>query len=386
MKYFQWLKKETIDTFSLLLEDIDIIKGRAELPKNKKSINLLERYIQNAFLDIKTLEDPTLFNWQMLAYTILQEERYETFVSNLICRFGSITPYFEETYSALDKFSDEIVDSAGVGEVSSFPTLIMCGGDPYTTIVGMNQICLKSTDIQHCFNWGILGHEIGHDVIRKYFPQLTATPRTRQRRVTMKKPPTYREILASWQQEILCDIFGTLVVGPSLLSGHMMAPRIWCLAPMEEISILEFFSTHPPDEVRFKIMYHILDQMGLKNNLDISDIVDLPKNIIIDDDAEELEIFKTRIKDIKQLTPLFLDWVKGELPSLSKNIVNVFTLENWNRSCEISNFLIGKTDDLPENPKAIEVINGLAKIRLGDESIANNRDLMKRVLLAFRKI
>lgn len=383
MRYFHKLKNDCMLSLSCLLKDIATIACRANLPKYEKSVDFLKRYVENALFDISMLSDNILLDWQLLVYATFQEARYEKHLSNLMCRFGSIAPSCGKAYSALDKLCDEITSNSGIEDIQNYPTVVICGGDPYTTITGMNQICLKVTDIQRPWNWGIIAHELGHDITRMFYSTIALASR-KSRRVRLTRKPNSREILRNWRSEILCDIFGTLIAGPSLLDSHMMIPRIWALMPLEEASIFDFFSIHPPDEMRYRIMRKILEENGLSGIIDTEEVVGLQDIVSLDGiDESEKEQFHKRLKFVEKFTPAFLEWSLEKMSDLQNRVGRTFSLENWHRSCIIGEYLLGEADRLPNNPTAIEVVNGLTSVRKAIKTIEKEKDVTEKALELF---
>jgi len=387
MGYFDELKNECLKSLSWLLRDIEIIANRMKKSNNKKSILLLKRYVGNAYNDISSLLSSTLIDWQTLVYTIYQEERYEKFLSNLTCRFGPVGMNLDGYYEMLSSLCSEIIVCAGFTDVENYPFTVICGGDPYTTTVGVNQICLKMTDINRPWNWGIVAHELGHDIINVYYSRISRSNNRQRRRIKIRKSnPDPREVADRWISEIMCDIFGTLVAGPCLLSAHMMIPRIWCLMPVEEISLIEFFSSHPPDEIRFQIMNEILEIMSLKSIVDISEIINLPNSMDLENSvSEERELFQKRVKDVESITPSLLGWALEHLPNIKSRIPRIFTLDDWKKSCEIGKYLKGEANSFPENFRVIEIINGLVLAKRSAQTIKEEKIMAKKAIYLFER-
>jgi hypothetical protein len=383
--YFNDLKNECTISLLCLLQDIDNVANRTKLSKHKKSIKLLRRYVENHLADISALSGTNLIDWQTLVYTIYQEEKYEKCLANLQNRFHAINSFSVEAYSALDKICDALVNYAGFDDVENYPSIVVCAGDPYTTTIGVNHICLKATDIHRPWNWGILAHELGHDFTKFYFERIRAAPRRRARRIPTRSRST-RDVFDNWTTEILSDIFGTLLAGPSLLISLKMAPRIWSLMPVEETSVIEFFSTHPPDETRFQIMNSVLEQNGIYDAVDLGDILRLSDIVDLNNcDDEERETFSDRLQDIEQINPIFLEWALAQLPNMTERIRQIFSADNWNKSCEISDYLSGKARSPPKDSSPIEVLNGLVPIRSNVETLKEEREIFRRTTQLLNK-
>lgn len=180
MSYFEKLRKRTLLSLSCLMNDIDFgINNRMKLTKHRRSASILRRYVEHTFDDVSHRTSPTLENWQLLSYATVQQDKYESCLSDFILRFGSFDSDFSKTYLALDKFCDEIVHRAGYDDVDEYANVVVCGGEPYTAAVGMNLIRIKTTDFHRFWNWGILGHELGHDITRTHFGILSRIPSER---------------------------------------------------------------------------------------------------------------------------------------------------------------------------------------------------------------
>jgi len=157
--------------------------------------------------------------------------------------------------------------------------------------------------------------------------------------------------------------------------------------PVEEVSLTEFFSVHPPDEARFQIMSRVLEENGLGDTVNIDDVLNLRHSVNLENsDEEEIKVFTDRVEDIDSIMPTLLEWSLNELPDMSGRVRRAFTLENWNRSCEIGGHLLGETESLPQNPTAIEVLNGLITARTAVHTVQEEKEMMEKALQVFTSI
>lgn len=368
-------------SLSCLTEDIDyLIKNRITAQKHLQSATLLRKYVDNVIDDLSNLDDASIYNWQSLSHFVVLHESYEKCLSHFSHRFGAIDPKPKVAYHALDKLGDEIVERALLKK-ANFHNVVVCGGDPYLTNTGINLTCLRATDIHRLWNWGFLGHELGHNITRDYFPSITDAIPSRSR---IRDGLSAEEVTESWVREIAADIFGTLVLGPAQLAAQMIVPRLWCFSSLDEADLIYFFSVHPPDEIRFRVMNETLGLMGLGGILDISDIVNIASTPGLDDcNKEDRERFKKRVEGIEMLISQ-MESSSKELCSKMRRKVNSFTPDNWKRSLEVKKYLEGEKIILPEDLLPSEILNGLLSVRQKIGYLHDERTIMRKTLKLFK--
>lgn len=163
----------------------------------------------------------------------------------------------------------------------------------------------------------------------------------------------------------------------------MMIPRLWCFMPLEEVPVITFFSKHPPDEVRYRIIDRILRDNDLGETIDLKDIFQITESVKLENASEEeRRIFRDRVGDLKELTPSIMNWL-DPIYRRMRNNVHFFTRQNWERSLDVGKYLKGEIDRLPGNLNPSEILNGLLSIRSEIDTLEEERRVMKKTLELF---
>jgi len=378
MSFFGKLKSIQLCNFQNIFTDIEYyMNERILLDTHKESAEIFKKWVINETSDVENCKTPSLKKWQDLLFSVYSIDRFERYLSNISLRFGPLIPNFEESYQHLDKFSYDIFERAGFKEPDKCPNVVVCGGYPYSNTLGMNQICCRTTDIYRCWNWGIIGHELGHTISRYYYGKFSFKNEISTKRLPNRRNPSPEIIAHNWRNEIIADIIGTLTTGPSFLSAHMMNPRLWCFLPTDVTELIDIFSSHPPDEVRFQIESAVLEDIDLGGIISIDDIQNIRKYVDITEASEEdLGIFQDRFEDIESILPSFFDFFKTKYSDIKEKI-NYFSKEDWEKSVEIGKILLEGNLIPSFEYSANHVINGLISIKPDVLSIDIEKQLMK---------
>ena len=364
MSFFSKLKFEQICNFQNIISDIDFFLNKKLLMEpHKESANIFKKWVTNEMSDVENCNIPSLKKWQDLLFSVYSIDRFERYLSNISLRFGPIKPNAEKSYQYLDKLCYDILERAGFKEPDKYPNIIVCGGHSYSNTLGMNQICCRTTDIYRCWNWGIIGHELGHTISRYYFGRLLFKNELSTKKLPKQSNPSPEIIASNWRNEVIADIIGTLTTGPSFLSAHMMNPRLWCFLPTDVTELIDIFSTHPPDEVRFQIETAVLEDMGLSGIISIDEIKNIHEYVDVSEASEEdLKIFEDRIEDIESILPSFLELFETKYSDIKEKI-KIFSPEDWTKSVEVGKILLEQNSIPSFDFSANHVINGLLSIK-----------------------
>lgn len=389
MGYFKDLRTGCLLDFQWLENDITKLINRMRRKKfDPSSAELLKGYVGKAYDRVKNCTSNTIENMRILVHVGTSvRNRYARNFSDFLLRFGFVDQTLAGTYKAIDRVCEEIAHRAH--EWDSYRGVVVSGGDPYSTDCDLGLVRMRATDIHRMWNWGILGHELGHIWVYRAFRGLRGSSlkfgskkRVYAARIRVR-PPSAEELLSSWLVEILADAFGTLTIGPCLLRAHAMVPVLWCFIEMErgrplERELFEFFSTHPPDEIRYKIMCNILNDMGIRTvlpeYLKIENMIN-KKRI----SKKEKEILEERIKNVDEIYPLLWQIVKPKYESM-KEKVKIFSEENWDRAQQIKQCLQGKTKKVPNNPMPSEVLNGILEIKSTVKNLEQEKNYTTKAL------
>lgn len=394
MSYFDITKTDCLLSFSCLLNDIDSVLSNVKEHKHSKSFELLKRYVKHTCEDIQGCATNSLQNWKTLMYAAMVMDEYESCFSDYLIRFGPLNDLTARSYLAIDRICEEVWFRSGSDNWKEQPSVVVFGGNPYSTNMGLCLIRLKATDMHRFWNWGILGHELGH-IITRPLTKTTGKKKFYTRNVSFigKKaisPPSPDEVLLSWQSEILADAFGTLAIGPCLLCAHAMIPRLWCFMEIEE-PFLRFFSRHPPDECRYAIMQKVLDQNNLAKvsvvkELGLEAIKDIKEMVDFKDSAkEDKETFEDRLEDVELMTPQLWSWLKP-LCFEMKKVMKVFSEKNWERSLEIAEYIKTEKKNPPDNILPSEILNGILCLKADVKNLKEEKSIMKKAFRLFNSV
>jgi hypothetical protein len=376
MSYFTKIKSEKILNYRNIIEDLEYLKTLVSLERHNNSLNRYIRNISNEIDDINSYNDQSLTVWQDLLFSAFTNDRFEKYLSEISLRFGTIRSGYEKSYSCIDKLCDDILSK--ISDYKSNCNIIVFGGIPYTTTLGMNLICCRSTDLYRLWNWGIIAHELGHDISKSWYPRLFT--RGGARRLQGSSNLSAELVERNWKKEIIADIIGTLSVGPCLFISHMLNPRLWCLLPTDDdTSMSEFFSTHPPCEVRFAIHSKILTDIGVEYPDCYDDIVNIRTSVDLTGiEGDEIAKFGDRLGDIESIMPFFDDFYT-EIYEDIKGKIDFFTTEDWEKSVELGKILLEEETPSFEY-STIHVINGLTTVGTNELTPEQEKQLMNRAL------
>lgn len=380
MSYFNLLQNEQIINFNnLKIELAKIIENKMSLNNHKESGRIFSRWIDSVINELIDCDRPTLENWQRLIYSVYTQDRYEGHLSNLFSRFGHTCTNLDTVYKGLDIFSNEILSRAGFEDIENIPKIIFCGGNSYSNTLGMNKICFRATDVFRCWNWGILGHELGHTISRNYYDVISRTGSTARRRIRSGRDLSPEIIARNWTNEFVADIIGILTVGPSYLYSHMMNPRLWCFLPTDEGPLVEFFKTHPPDEVRYLLQNEVLMDLDMGDIISIDEISDIRTHVdLTSEESTEIETFEDKVEDIENMHPLTLDFFKSTYPSIKERI-RFFSREDWERSIEVGSMITEGSLTLSSDLTITHIINGLVANRPSELRVDIESQLMRQI-------
>lgn len=394
MSYFDLIKADCLSSLSCLVNDIDSVLSNVGEHKHSNSFELLKRYIKHTYDDIQNCTTNTLQNWKTLMYVAMVLDDYELCFSDYLTRFGPLDGLTASAYMAIDRICEEVWFRSGFKDWKEQPSVVVFGGIPYSTNMGLCLIRLKPTDMHRVWNWGILGHELGH-IITRPFTKATGTHAFSARDMSNigKKavdPLSPAEVLLSWQSEILADAFGTIAFGPCLLCAHAMIPRLWCFMEIEE-PFLRFFSKHPPDECRYTIMQEVLDQNNLAKvdvikELGLETVRDLEKTVDLKNSAnEDKETFEDRLEDVELMTPQLWSWLKPLCFEMRK-MMKTFSEKNWERSLEIAEYIKAEKKNPPDNILPSEILNGILCLKAGVKNLKEEKNIMKKAFHLFNSV
>lgn len=370
MSYFKNLKTDCLLDLQWLEKDITKLINRIRRQKfDPSNAKLLKGYVKITYDAVKKCTSNTLENMQILTHATRVQNKYVWKFSDFLLRFRFVDRTLAGTYKAIDRVCEEIIHR--VHEWGSYKCTIVYGGNPYSTDSDLGLVRMRTTDIHRMWNWGIIGHELGHiwdyRISRGVGKSLKFGVKKRSHATRIQvRPPSEAELIHSWVDEILADVFGTLTMGPCLLRAHMMIPWLWSFIEIKrreplEWELFEFFSTHPPDEIRYKIMCNVLNDMGIRTvlpeYLKIDNIID--KKYI---SKKEKKILKEKIESVDEIYPLLWQLVKPQYESMKEKI-EIFSEKNWIRAQQIKQYLRGKTKKVPNKPMPSEVLNGILEIK-----------------------
>jgi len=394
MSYFDLIKTHSLLSFSRLVCDIDSILTSVKDPKHSKSFQLLKKYIDRAYEDVLICEPKSLQNWKTLMYATMILDEYDSCFSDYLTRFGPLKTVGSLPYLAIDRLCEEILFRTGISDWKNYPCCVVFGGNPYCTNTGLCLIRFKATDLKRLWNWGIISHEIGH-LVTSITKKTTEDQKLRSHDkdfFSKKKanPPNLEEVYLSWQSEIIADVFGTFVLGPSLLCAHAMIPRLWCFMEVEE-PFVKFFSKHPPDECRYSIMQKVLQKNSLAEidfvkKMGLENIANIRKMVDFDDSTnDETTAFEDRIKDIEIINPQLEVWLDAFYSEIEKK-VKPFSIRNWEKSLEIADYLKGEKTNPPDNVLPSEILNGVISIKMSVKDLKEEMKIMEKAFPLFESV
>ncbi len=378
LSYFTKLKNEQMLCYQNIINDIDIYRTRTTNPCHHESLRIFRRIVENNLDDITDLEPPLFESLQLVSYAHFNIKELEPNLTDLSLRFGPSKIRFRYVYNFIDKICDEIVDRSNIG-IHPHPYLGIFGGERYRNSYPMNFICCRLTDYYRFWHLGLLGHELGHSILKYYFepdPVFHQTPFDEQGQ------PIIEQIVENWEIEIIADMIGTLTVGPTLLFSHAMMPTFWVFHPRREAEYLRTFHTHPPCEFRFYIHDKILDDLDLSNEFPLPDLFGFFRNIDFSESEDYRILFNQRLDNIRNFQDIINEKFERIYPILKENI-RYFNVDDWQNSKEIAQILNENGDISLDQYSPIQILNGIILIKPNELTSVLEEEIMDRILPIF---
>lgn len=362
MDYFDQLKLESINLLNNLQLDAtylrDSIQGNNH---HKDSINVICRLLSIQIERITECTSKTYENWQKLTrvhQNIRAIEGSITFISFRLRKYLDRP----DGYHLIDKLCTEILQKSGL-QNNIFRHFVVCGGNTYQRTHPMNIIHCRLTDFYRIFHLGLLAHEFGHHFVHYFF---TPVPLINNNPFDADHKPDPEKVFDNWKIEVVSDIFGSLIMGPTLLASHAYMPDYWLFQPEAGSEFLNKFRIHPPCEIRFNYHKEVLDAMNVPYDRQIPDLFEMSNDVIITGNLINGEDYDDRIGDITEFIEVFRPEFDSLHTILKRNVTN-FTEEDWEMSLEFSNLFQERDFSNIHQFTAIQMINGvnLAKNQLG---------------------
>jgi len=378
MDYFSQLKLEQTNLLNHLLEDAKYLRDAVQANDHHyDSIDVLCRLIEINRNQIAGYEEKTYDNWQKLTelhQTIRAIENSLTFSS------FRIKDYKErpDGYPFIDQLCTEILQRSGLNS-DTFGHFVVCGGDNYQHTHPMNIIHCRLTDYYRLFHLGLMAHEFGHHFIYSFFDPI---PIINYNPFDENNIPDPEKVFDNWKVEVASDIFGSLIMGPSMMTSHAFMPDYWLFQSNVESEFLYKFRIHPPCEIRFNLHKEVLTALDVPFDTPIPDLFDFGNQVILTGETINGEDYADRLED----TPKFLEMFYPdfeELHGIIKRNVDPFTPEDWEKSLEFSDKFLEKDLRGLDRYSAIQIVNGVTAVKNEFTSHEEEADSLAHLIDSF---